>query len=49
LTGTSACFFFTAFVASVFGASTFEAQLKAGMDTVANIKKILSGDKSVEI
>jgi len=31
------------------GASTFEAQLKAGMDTVANIKKILSGDKSVEI
>ena len=31
------------------GASTFEAQLKAGMDTVGNIKKILSGDKSVEI
>ena len=31
------------------GASTFEAQLRAGMDTVGNIKKILSGDKSVEI
>ena len=31
------------------GATTFEAQLKAGMDTVNNIKKILSGDNSVEI
>jgi D-3-phosphoglycerate dehydrogenase len=28
------------------GASTIEAQLKAGMDTVENIKKILSGDVS---
>ena len=31
------------------GASTFEAQLKAGMDIVDNIKKMLSGDNSVEI
>ncbi len=31
------------------GASTFEAQLKAGIDTVENIKKILSGDSSVEL
>tara|TARA_B100000989_G_scaffold298260_1_gene286772 strand:- start:357 stop:1280 length:924 start_codon:yes stop_codon:yes gene_type:complete len=31
------------------GASTFEAQLKAGMDVVDNIKKILSGDNSVEL
>tara|TARA_E500000081_G_scaffold61206_2_gene63631 strand:+ start:1497 stop:2420 length:924 start_codon:yes stop_codon:yes gene_type:complete len=29
------------------GASTKEAQLKAGIDTVENIKKILSGDNSV--
>jgi len=29
------------------GASTKEAQLKAGLDTVENIKKILSGDNSV--
>ena len=29
------------------GASTKEAQLKAGLDTVENIKKILSGDYSV--
>ena len=28
------------------GASTHEAQFKAGMDTVENIKKILSGDDS---
>ena len=27
----------------------FEAQLKAGMDVVDNIKKILSGDNSVEL
>jgi len=31
------------------GASTSEAQLKAGLDTVENIKKILAGDTSVEI
>ena len=31
------------------GASTNEAQLKAGLDTVENIKKILAGDSSVEI
>ena len=31
------------------GASTNEAQLKAGLDTVENIKKILAGDGSVEI
>jgi len=31
------------------GASTSEAQLKAGLDTVENIKKILAGDSSVEI
>jgi len=31
------------------GASTAEAQLKAGIDTVENIKKILSGDLSVAI
>tara|TARA_Y100001958_G_C21238067_1_gene564985 strand:+ start:1116 stop:2039 length:924 start_codon:yes stop_codon:yes gene_type:complete len=31
------------------GASTFEAQQKAGLDTVENIKKILSGDSSVEL
>ena len=29
------------------GASTNEAQLKAGLDTVENIKKILAGDDSV--
>ena len=29
------------------GASTNEAQLKAGIDTVENIKKILAGDDSV--
>ena len=28
------------------GASTHEAQFKAGMDTVENIKKILTGDDS---
>ena len=28
------------------GASTIEAQLKAGLDTVQNIKKILDGDTS---
>ena len=31
------------------GASTNEAQLKAGLETVENIKKILAGDSSVEI
>ena len=31
------------------GASTKEAQLKAGLDTVENIKKILSGDYSVTL
>ena len=31
------------------GASTAEAQLKAGIDTVENIKKILSGDLTVAI
>ncbi len=31
------------------GASTSEAQLKAGLDTVENIRKILAGDTSVEI
>ena len=31
------------------GASTNEAQLKAGLDTVENIKKLLAGDSSVEI
>ena len=31
------------------GASTNEAQLKAGLDTVENIKKILDGDTSVKI
>ena len=31
------------------GASTSEAQLKAGLDTVENIKKILTGDTSVVI
>ena len=31
------------------GASTNEAQLKAGLETVQNIKKILAGDSSVEI
>ncbi len=31
------------------GASTKEAQLKAGLDTVDNIKKILSGDYSVTL
>ena len=31
------------------GASTSEAQLKAGLDTVENIKKLLAGDSSVEI
>ena len=31
------------------GASTNEAQLKAGLDSVENIKKILAGDSSVEI
>jgi D-3-phosphoglycerate dehydrogenase len=31
------------------GASTKEAQLKAGLDTVENIKKILSGDYSVAL
>ena len=31
------------------GASTSEAQLKAGLDTVENIKKILDGDTSVKI
>ena len=31
------------------GASTSEAQLKAGLETVENIKKILAGDSSVEI
>jgi len=31
------------------GASTSEAQLKSGLDTVENIKKILDGDTSVEI
>ena len=31
------------------GASTGEAQLKAGLDTVENIKKILAGDTSVAI
>ena len=31
------------------GASTGEAQLKAGLDTVENIKKILAGDTTVAI
>ena len=31
------------------GASTSEAQLKAGLDTVDNIKKILAGDTTVSI
>jgi D-3-phosphoglycerate dehydrogenase len=31
------------------GASTNEAQLKAGLDTVENIKKILAGDNSVAL
>ncbi|MAB96169.1 MAG: hypothetical protein CL496_02995, partial [Actinobacteria bacterium] len=31
------------------GASTKEAQLKAGLDTVENVKKILSGDYSVTL
>ena len=31
------------------GASTDEAQLKAGLDTVENIKKILAGDDSVAL
>ena len=31
------------------GASTSEAQLKAGLDTVENIKKLLAGDSSFEI
>lgn len=31
------------------GASTAEAQLKAGIDTVENIKKILSGDSTVSL
>ena len=31
------------------GASTYEAQLKAGLDTVENIKKILAGDDSVAL
>ena len=31
------------------GASTVEAQLKAGLDTVENIKKILAGDTTVAI
>ena len=31
------------------GASTNEAQLKAGLDTVENIKKILAGDDSVAL
>ena len=31
------------------GASTSEAQLKAGLDTVDNIKKILAGDTTVAI
>ena len=31
------------------GASTSEAQLKAGLDTVENIKKILAGDDSVAL
>ena len=31
------------------GASTNEAQLKAGLDTVENIRKILAGDDSVAL
>jgi len=31
------------------GASTHEAQLKAGLDTVENIQKILAGDDSVAL
>ena len=31
------------------GASTKEAQLKAGLETVENVKKILAGDESVVI
>ena len=31
------------------GASTNEAQLKAGLDTVENIQKILAGDYSVAL
>ena len=31
------------------GASTNEAQLKAGLDTVENIQKILAGDDSVAL
>ena len=31
------------------GASTNEAQLKAGLDTVENIQKILTGDDSVAL
>ncbi len=31
------------------GASTYEAQLKAGLDTLENIKKILAGDDSVAL
>ena len=31
------------------GASTNEAQLKAGLDTVENIKKLLAGDDSVAL
>ena len=31
------------------GASTYEAQLKAGLETIENIKKILAGDESVAL
>ena len=31
------------------GASTNEAQLKAGLETIENIKKILAGDESVDL
>ena len=31
------------------GASTNEAQLKAGLETIENIKKILAGDESVAL